>query len=100
MRDHYYALSKNDGWAAMSQFCEDEPNPPIVIFESPEVAECYRQEIAGDDWEVMEIGSDEVEYHADDSDNRVLLCTKVGKETIHKFELTVEDLERRDIERN
>jgi hypothetical protein len=84
----------------MSQTCEDEPNPPIVIFESSEVAECYRQEVAGCDWEVMEIGSDEVECHADDSDNRVLLCTKIGNRSISKFELTAEELERGDIERN
>jgi hypothetical protein len=100
MRDHYYALSKNDGWAAMSPTCKDDPNPPIVIFESPEVAERYRHEIAGDDWEVLAIDSEEVEYHADDSDNRVLLCTKIGDHRIDKFELTVEDLERRDIECN
>jgi hypothetical protein len=84
----------------MSQTCEDDPNPPIVIFESPEVAERYRHEIAGDDWEVLEIGSDEVDCHADDSDNRVRLCTKIGNHTICKFELTVEELERRDNERN
>ena len=100
MQEYYYALSKNDGWAAMSQTCEDDPNPPIVIFESPEVAERYRHAIAGDEWAVLEIGSDEVEYHADDSGNRVLLCTKVGDEKIDKYELTVEDLDRRNIERN
>ncbi len=77
MRDCYYALSRNDQWAAMSLTCEDEPNPPIVIFESSQVAQSYRHEIAGDDWEVVEIDSDEVECHADDSGNRVLLCTKV-----------------------
>ena len=100
MRDYYYGLSRNEGWAAMSQTCEDDPNPPIVIFESPEVAERYRHEIAGDDWKVLELNSDEVEYHADDAGNRVLLCTKVGAETVKKFQLSVEDLERRYIERN
>ena len=100
MRDYYYALCRNEGWAAMSLTCEDEQNPPIVIFESPEVAESYRHEIAGDDWEVQEIDSDEVEHHADDSGNRVLLCTNVGHDAIKKFELSVEDLERRNIERN
>jgi hypothetical protein len=100
MRDYYYALSRDDRWAAMSQTCEDEPNLPIVIFESSDVAERYRHEITGDDWEVLEINSDEIEFHADDSGNRVLLCTKVGDETINKFELTVEDLDRRYIERN
>ena len=100
MRDYYYALSRDDRWAAMSLTCEEDPNPPIVIFESSDVAESYRHEIAGDDWTVLEIDSDEVEHHADDSGNRVLLCTKVGKETISKFELSVEDLERRNIELN
>lgn len=51
-------------------------------------------------WEVQEIDSDEVESHADDAGNRVLLCTKVGPEAIGKFELSVEDLDRRNIERN
>jgi hypothetical protein len=100
MRDYYYALCRNDGWAALSLTSEDEVNPPIVIFESSDVAERYRHEIAGDDWEVLEIDSDEVECHADDAGNRVLLCTKVGHETIKKFELSVEDLDRRNIERN
>ncbi len=100
MRDYYYALCKNDGWAAMSLTYEEDPNPPIVIFESPDVAERYRHEIAGDDWEVLEIAGGEVECHADDSGNRVLLCTKVGAETIKKFELSVEDLDRRYAERN
>jgi hypothetical protein len=100
MRDHYYALSRNEGWAAMSQTCEDEPWPPIVIFESQDIAERYRHVIAGDDWEVLEIDSDEIEYHADDAGNRVLLCTKVGDETIDKYELSVEDLDRRELERN
>ena len=84
----------------MSQTCEDDPNPPIVIFESPEVAEHYRQVIAGDDWEVLEIDCEELEHHADDAGNRVLLCTKVGDKAIHKYELSVEDLDRRYIERN
>jgi hypothetical protein len=100
MREYYYALSRNDGWAAMSQTCEDDPNPPIVIFESSEVAERYRHIIAGDDWEVLEIDHDELEHHADDSGNRVLLCTKVGDKTIDKYELSVEDLERREVEVN
>src|SRR5689334_20530434 len=100
MRDHYYALSKNDGWAVMSQFCEDDRTPPIVIFESLEVAERYRHQVTGCDWEVMKIDSYEVACHADDSENRVLLCTKVDKQAISKFELSFEDLERRDIERN
>jgi hypothetical protein len=100
MREHYYALSRNDAWAAMSQTCEDDPNPPLVIFESPEVAELYRHVIAGDDWEVLEIDSDELEHHADDAGNRVLLCTKVGDKTIDKYELTVEDLDRRELEVN
>ena len=100
MREFYYGLSRNDGWAAMSQTCEDDPNPPIVIFESPEVAENYRQVIAGDDWEVLEIDSDELEHHADDAGNRVLLCTKVGDKSIHKYELSVEDLDGRELEVN
>ena len=100
MRDYYYALCKNDGWAALSLTCEEDPNPPIVIFESSEVAERYRHVIAGDDWEVLEIAGGEVEYHADDAGNRVLLCTKVGDETIKKFELSVEDLDRRTIKLN
>ena len=100
MRDYYYALSRNNGWAAMSLTCEDEVNPPIVIFESPDVAEHYRRQVAGFDWEVMEIDSYEVACHADDADNRVLLCTKVGEKRIDKFELSVEDLERRHIESN
>jgi len=100
MRDYYYALCKDHGLAAMSLTYEEDPNPPIVIFESPEVAEHYRQVIVGDDWKVLEINSDEVEYHADDAGNRVLLCTKVGAETVKKFQLSVEDLERRYIERN
>src|SRR6476620_10385149 len=100
MRDYYYALCKDHGLAAMSLTCEDDPNPPIVIFESPEVAEHYRQVIAGDDWEVLVIGSDELEHHADDAGNRVLLCTKVGDKTIHKYELSVEDLDRRELEVN
>jgi len=60
MRDYYYALCKDHGLAAMSLTYEEDPNPPIVIFESPEVAERYRHEIAGDDWEVLESNSDEV----------------------------------------
>lgn len=100
MQEYYYALCKNDGWAAMSLTPEDDFNLPIVIFESPDVATRYRHEIAGDDWEVMEIDSDEVEHHADDAGNRVLLCTNVGVETIKKFELTVADLKRRYVERN
>ena len=100
MRDYYYALCKDHGLAAMSLTYEEDPNPPIVIFESSEVAERYRHEIAGDDWKVLELNSDEVEYHADDAGNRVLLCTKVGDRTIHKYELSVEDLDRRYIERN
>jgi hypothetical protein len=100
MRDYYYALFRNDAWAAMSLTYEDEPNPPIVIFESPDVAQCYRHEIAGDDWEVLEIDSDELEQHADDAGNHVVLCTKVGHETISKFDMTVEDLERRTVELN
>ena len=100
MRDYYYALCKDHGWAALNLTHEEDPNPPIVIFESPEVAESYRQVIAGKDWEVLEIAGGEVEHHADDSGNRVLLCTKVGGETVKKFGLRVEDLERRYIERN
>jgi len=100
MRDYYYALCKDHGLAAMSLTYEEDPNPPIVIFESPEVAEHYRQVIVGDDWKVLEINSDEVEHHADDAGNRVLLCTRVGDKTIHKYELSVEDLDRRYIERN
>ncbi len=100
MRDHYYALTRNEGWAAMSLTCEDDPNPPIVIFESPEVAQSYRHEIAGDDWSVVEIASYEVGCHADDAGNRVILCTNVGDKTIKKFELTVEDLDRRELELN
>ncbi len=100
MRDYYYALAQDEAWAAMSQFSKRDPNPPILIFESPEVAERYRQEIGGDDWEVLEIESGEIEYFAAGSGNRVLLCTKVGDKTIHKYELSVEDLERRELEVN
>ena len=100
MRDYYYALCKDHGLAAMSVTYEEDPNPPIVIFESPEVAEHYRQVIVGDDWKVLEINSDEVEQHAYDAGNRVLLCTKVGDRTIHKYGLSVEDLDRRELEVN
>jgi hypothetical protein len=100
MRDHYYALAKNESWAAMRQFTQDVLNPPILIFESPEVAQRCRHKIAGDDWEVLEIERGEIEYFAEDSNNRVLLCTNVGDKTIDKYELTIEDLDRRELEAN
>ena len=97
MRDYYYGLSRNEGWAVMGKSVDD-PNPPLVIFESREVAERYRHDIAGDDWEVMEMFYDEVEHHAEDSGNRIILCTKVGAGSIQKMEIDVANLFGREAE--
>jgi hypothetical protein len=94
----YYALSKDESWAVMSHV-DDDPNPPIIIFESLQVAQRYC-EIVAPHWEIVPIDDEEIDYQANDSGNRIMLCTSVANDRIHEMELSLEQLMQRIAEAN
>ena len=95
MRPTYYGLGDGEAWAVMSRVDCDE-NPPILIFESADVAYKYRDTVdAHGKWQVLSIETDELEYHAEQSGDRIMHCTDVGDDEIRKCELSFAQLRER-----
>ena len=99
MQTYYGLVNQEKGWAVMSEYLDD-PNPPILVFESQELAQKYQGAMKLDlSWKVAEIDVKELENFSDQAGDRLMLVISVEDDRIGKLQMSYESLMSRQSER-